>query len=273
MSEYPCSWGMSRGALRDDSQDDSEYSSGTMGFGSSNAFSWMWPVESFHIEPPCMFDSQDHSTKYGDPASPSSCATTPSSSELQTNRVDESSPKRRRVLVERNEKHGRKKKYDAPPGVWRNSGGFISTVYINKKRVYGPLRREVADAVRDREEMLLAKEMIHTEEAMRAFVLGMKERSSSGLSTNGNASLYSNRAALSSTSLAAVPTRSSLRSKKYSSQFEASVICGDNDDYSNSDEFNFSNEYTGGDSSIASGDEETCSSLPSVSSQNFSSFM
>ena len=74
------------------------------------------------------------------------------------------------------DRNGRKKKYDAPPGVWRNSGGFISTVYINKKRVYGPLRRDVADAVKDREEMLLAKEVIKTEEGMRSFVQGMKER-------------------------------------------------------------------------------------------------
>ena len=74
------------------------------------------------------------------------------------------------------DRNGRKKKYDAPPGVWRNSGGFISTVYINKKRVYGPLRRDVNDAVRDREEMLLAKSVIQSEEGMRAFVQGMKER-------------------------------------------------------------------------------------------------
>jgi len=74
------------------------------------------------------------------------------------------------------DRNGRKKKYDAPPGVWRNSGGFISTVYINKKRVYGPLRRDVSDAVRDREEMLIAKSVINTEEGMRAFVQAMKER-------------------------------------------------------------------------------------------------
>ncbi len=72
---------------------------------------------------------------------------------------------------------GRKKKYDAPPGVWRNSGGFISTVYINKKRVYGPLRRDVNDAVRDREEMSIAKTYIRSEEGMRAFVSEMKTRS------------------------------------------------------------------------------------------------
>lgn len=75
---------------------------------------------------------------------------------------------------------GRKKKYDAPPGVWRNSGGFISTVYINKKRVYGPLRRDVNDAVRDREEMSIAKTYIRSEEGMRAFVSEMKTRSGPG---------------------------------------------------------------------------------------------
>ena len=177
--------------------------------------SWFWNSnDSFDSTPSLLFDLNDNHGMFGkmgasEPVSPSSVDTTPTTSELpmmstnETSRYDRHyedceddsmhvvstinvSKRARKSLpspvhssnasssqVDRN---GRKKKYDAPPGVWRNSGGFISTVYINKKRVYGPLRRDVNDAVRDREEMLLAKSVIHTEEGMRAFVQGMKER-------------------------------------------------------------------------------------------------
>jgi hypothetical protein len=146
-----------------------------------------------------LFDLYNNSGTYGklsysEPVSPSSVDTTPTSSELpevvRSNTIacddDYEDPLVAQISVAKRarkapaspaaDRNGRKKKYDAPPGVWRNSGGFISTVYINKKRVYGPLRRDVNDAVRDREEMLLAKSVILTEEGMRAFVQGMKER-------------------------------------------------------------------------------------------------
>lgn len=177
--------------------------------------SWFWSSnDTFDSDASLLFDLNDNHGMFGkmgasEPVSPSSVDTTPTTSELPMMSANEASryedqyddyeddsmhavstihvSKRARkslpspvhssnpssVQVDRN---GRKKKYDAPPGVWRNSGGFISTVYINKKRVYGPLRRDVNDAVRDREEMLLAKSVIHTEEGMRAFVQGMKER-------------------------------------------------------------------------------------------------
>lgn len=140
-----------------------------------------------------------------EPVSPSSAETTPTSSEqpiveaylgsrtesvdeLYQSRSSQGPPSKRRKQgsctgytksssLVLNGDLGRKKKYDAPPGVWRNSGGFISTVYINKKRVYGPLRRDVNDAVRDREEMSIAKTFIRSEEGMRAFVSEMKTRS------------------------------------------------------------------------------------------------
>ncbi|EER01680.1 conserved hypothetical protein [Perkinsus marinus ATCC 50983] len=44
----------------------------------------------------------------------------------------------------------RKKPYAAPKGVWRNNGGYNATIYVNKKRIYGPVRRNLADAVSDR---------------------------------------------------------------------------------------------------------------------------
>ncbi|KAF4668662.1 hypothetical protein FOL47_002922 [Perkinsus chesapeaki] len=68
----------------------------------------------------------------------------------------------------------RKKDYSAPPGVWKNSGGYISTVYINKRRIYGPLRQTLEESVRDREQMLLAKERGATEEEIRELVVTMK---------------------------------------------------------------------------------------------------
>ncbi|KAF4710283.1 hypothetical protein FOZ62_006953, partial [Perkinsus olseni] len=47
----------------------------------------------------------------------------------------------------------RKKPYAAPKGVWRNNGGYNATIYVNKKRIYGPVRRNLADAVSDRRVM------------------------------------------------------------------------------------------------------------------------
>ena len=159
---------------------------------------WSSP-EASESRPSLLFDLYDNSAMYGklsysEPVSPSSVDTTPTSSELPeiprrhtiacdadyedplVSQISVSKRARKTPPSPTADRNGRKKKYDAPPGVWRNSGGFISTVYINKKRVYGPLRRDVNDAVRDREEMLLAKSVIHTEEGMRAFVQGMKER-------------------------------------------------------------------------------------------------
>ncbi|EER07961.1 short-chain dehydrogenase, putative [Perkinsus marinus ATCC 50983] len=68
----------------------------------------------------------------------------------------------------------RKKEYLAPPGVWKNSGGYISTVYINKRRIYGPLRQTLTESVRDREQMLLAKERGASEDEIRELVVNIK---------------------------------------------------------------------------------------------------
>ncbi len=202
-------WGISGGVFRNERShlDDDRHcfpSGNSCDFSSGN---WLWGNEVYEPAPCFLFDFNDNHGVFGkhahsEPVSPSSVDTTPTTSELpiatgsengrskhqeeedidmssvasiavsKKSRKTYSSPVHESSL----DRNGRKKKYDAPPGVWRNSGGFISTVYINKKRVYGPLRRDVNDAVRDREEMLLAKSVILTEEGMRAFVQGMKER-------------------------------------------------------------------------------------------------
>jgi len=202
-------WGVSAGVFRDE---ESHLDDDRQGFASCNAGdfvgnSWLWgPNDVFDSTPSLLFDLGDNQAMFGksahgEPVSPSSVDTTPTTSELPLGNGPDSDRSRQyeddyemssvsNISVSKKvrksfpvsetaasvDRNGRKKKYDAPPGVWRNSGGFISTVYINKKRVYGPLRRDVNDAVRDREEMLLAKSVIHTEEGMRAFVQGMKER-------------------------------------------------------------------------------------------------
>ena len=206
-------WGYTNGILRDDScAHDFDYSPHPGSFGDSGSH-WLFQGDDLfglNRQSSFGFDLAEGAYKHADPEpmSPSSVATTPTTSEqpVLTNgsiavdrdahndnadEMDESDefetmqsvPKKiRRTFTATStasysDRNGRKKKYDAPPGVWRNSGGFISTVYINKKRVYGPLRRDVSDAVKDREEMLVAKSVINTEEGMRAFVQAMKERS------------------------------------------------------------------------------------------------
>ncbi|KAF4699713.1 Intraflagellar transport protein 56 [Perkinsus olseni] len=67
----------------------------------------------------------------------------------------------------------RQKSYGAPTGVWKNPYGFVSTIYVNKRRVYGPLRKSVEAATRDREALVGVKDIITTVEDMRAFVRDM----------------------------------------------------------------------------------------------------
>ena len=186
-SNFLNQWDLSHSVIRDEEEADNfDYSLDSGSFGND---SWNWSSDPVNGRPSLLFDFNDTLSfkHHSEPVSPSSVETTPTTSEQpisvsshqEVHRISTSGlPKRQRKssAQDRIDRNGRKKKYDAPPGVWRNSGGFISTVYINKKRVYGPLRRDVADAVRDREEMLEAKVVIHTEEGMRAFVHGMKER-------------------------------------------------------------------------------------------------
>lgn len=216
-SNFLGQWGYTNGILRDDSfVHDFDYSPHPGSFGESDS-NWLFQDDLFGLNRQSTFGLTlaESAYKHSDPEpmSPSSVATTPTTSEQPMahsssngaekdgdneeayDMVDDDEEyvsgsmtsqqihkKIRRTLSSTTtasyaDRNGRKKKYDAPPGVWRNSGGFISTVYINKKRVYGPLRRDVSDAVKDREEMLVAKSVINTEEGMRAFVQAMKERS------------------------------------------------------------------------------------------------
>lgn len=45
------------------------------------------------------------------------------------------------------------KAYAAPKGVWKNNGGYNATIYVHKRRIYGPIRRDLSDAIEDRKEM------------------------------------------------------------------------------------------------------------------------
>lgn len=61
-------------------------------------------------------------------------------------------------------KRGRRKSYDAVAGVWKTNGGYISTVYIGRKRIYGPLRETPEAAGHDRLLMIEAKNSFVTNE-------------------------------------------------------------------------------------------------------------
>ena len=80
------------------------------------------------------------------------------------------------------------KAYAAPKGVWKNNGGYNATIYVHKRRIYGPIRRDLSDAIEDRKEMEEAlRELtgIHNspedaailEVEMREVVAGLRNRS------------------------------------------------------------------------------------------------
>jgi hypothetical protein len=80
------------------------------------------------------------------------------------------------------------KAYAAPKGVWKNNGGYNATIYVHKRRIYGPIRRDLSDAIEDRKEMeeaLRDLTSIHNspedaailEVEMREVVAGLRNRS------------------------------------------------------------------------------------------------
>jgi hypothetical protein len=80
------------------------------------------------------------------------------------------------------------KAYAAPKGVWKNNGGYNATIYVHKRRIYGPIRRDLSDAIEDRKEMedaLRELTAIHNspddagilEVEMRDVVAGLRNRS------------------------------------------------------------------------------------------------
>lgn len=71
-------------------------------------------------------------------------------------------------------KRGRHKEYTAPTGVWKTNGGYISTIYVGNRRIYGPLRDNPDDAGIDRQKLIEAKSFVRNEVDMRAFISTLK---------------------------------------------------------------------------------------------------
>lgn len=74
-------------------------------------------------------------------------------------------------------KRGRHKEYTAPTGVWKTNGGYISTIYVGNKRIYGPLRDSPEEAGVDRQKLIEAKAFATTEPEMRSFIATLKQTS------------------------------------------------------------------------------------------------
>ena len=71
-------------------------------------------------------------------------------------------------------KRGRHKEYTAPTGVWKTNGGYISTIYVGNRRIYGPLRDNPEEAGMDRQKLLEAKAFAKTEAEMRNYIATLK---------------------------------------------------------------------------------------------------
>ena len=91
------------------------------------------------------------------------------------------------------------KAYAAPKGVWKNNGGYNATIYVHKRRIYGPIRRDLSDAIEDRKEMeeaLRELTAIHNspedaailEVEMREVVAGLRNRSTPNRAGEPNSS-------------------------------------------------------------------------------------
>ena len=76
-------------------------------------------------------------------------------------------------------KRGRHKEYTAPTGVWKTNGGYISTIYVGNRRIYGPLRDNPEEAGVDRQKLIEAKSFAKTEADMRSFIASLKGNTSS----------------------------------------------------------------------------------------------
>ena len=85
--------------------------------------------------------------------------------------------------VTQQRKRGRHKEYTAPTGVWKTNGGYISTIYVGNRRIYGPLRDNPEDAGVDRQRLIEAKTFVKTEIEMRNFIATLKQQSPTGGST------------------------------------------------------------------------------------------
>lgn len=90
--------------------------------------------------------------------------------ELAASQLSSSNPSVRR-------KRGRHKEYTAPTGVWKTNGGYISTIYVGNRRIYGPLRDNPEEAGVDRQKLIEAKSFARTETEMRNFIATLKSGS------------------------------------------------------------------------------------------------
>ena len=71
-------------------------------------------------------------------------------------------------------KRGRHKEYTAPTGVWKTNGGYISTIYVGNRRIYGPLRDNPEEAGVDRQKLIEAKSFVKNEIEMRSYISTLK---------------------------------------------------------------------------------------------------
>ena len=85
--------------------------------------------------------------------------------------------------VSQQRKRGRHKEYTAPTGVWKTNGGYISTIYVGNRRIYGPLRDNPEDAGIDRQKLIEAKTFVKTEIEMRNFIATLKLQSAGSVRT------------------------------------------------------------------------------------------
>ena len=81
-------------------------------------------------------------------------------------------------------KRGRHKEYTAPTGVWKTNGGYISTIYVGNRRIYGPLRENPEEAGVDRQKLIEAKAFAKTEADMRSFIATLKSSASAPIANN-----------------------------------------------------------------------------------------
>ncbi|KAF4666770.1 Intraflagellar transport protein 56 [Perkinsus chesapeaki] len=72
-----------------------------------------------------------------------------------------------------------KKGNNPPRGVWRNRGGYIAAIYVDRERVYAPLRKTVEEAVRDRAALEQARLVYTNKESLKRFVNTVLRRDSS----------------------------------------------------------------------------------------------
>jgi hypothetical protein len=62
---------------------------------------------------------------------------------------------------------------------WKTNGGYISTIYVGNRRIYGPLRDNPEEAGYDRQRLIEAKSFVKSEIEMRNYIATLKTNPSS----------------------------------------------------------------------------------------------